>query len=133
MNIAHESGCGAGCEATVTHRTPHMSRTHMLRFGATHEAVAEVGVIDCVLREQVPAKVLFVARAPLRRVGAGVTNMPHMPWETVLVHRLADAAIPHIAHLWHHLAIECANALQFVTGQDKASEGCAGRWVELLR
>jgi len=38
-----------------------MMGTYMLRLSAAHKAVTQIGVVTCVLRKQVPTKILLVA------------------------------------------------------------------------
>ena len=99
-----------------------MMRTDMLRLGAAHKAVSQVGIIYRMLRKQVPTKVLVVACGLLRRVWAGVTNMPDVPGEAAVVHGLADATVAHISHAWHYFAVELAYASKLFTFDWEAAE-----------
>ena len=91
---------------------PDVERSEILRLRAAHEAVAQLQIIDCMLRKQVPPKVFVVARIFLRWVRAGVTNVPNMAWKSMAIHGPADGAVPTISHGWHDLAIKPANAFQ---------------------
>ncbi len=102
----------ASCHTAIAVRAADVICTHMLCLSAAHEAVAQLQIIDCMLRKQVPPKVFVVARIFLRWVRAGVTNVPNMAWKSMAIHGPADGAVPTISHGWHDLAIKPANAFQ---------------------
>ncbi len=49
----------------VASRAAYVIGTYVLRLSAAHKAVTKVGIVDCMLREEVPPKVLLVAHALL--------------------------------------------------------------------
>ena len=97
-------------------------RTDMLRLGAAHKAVSQVGIIYRMLRKQVPTKVLVIAHGLFRRVWASVSHMPDVPRKAALVHGLTDATIASVAHAWHHHTVELAYASKLFTFDWEAAE-----------
>lgn len=53
--------CGAGLHTPIGLRATYVMGTYMLRLSAAHKTVTQVGVITCMLRKQVPTKVLLIA------------------------------------------------------------------------
>ena len=114
-----------GMQAVSAARAAHVICPHVLRLGTTHKAVAEVGIVDRVLREEIPAEVFVVAHAFLRGVWACVSHMPNVPRKALFVHGLANAAVPHVAHPREYIPIELAYAPQLVTFDLEAAVGGA--------
>ncbi len=117
----------------VTVRTAYVISTYLLRLSAAHKAVTQVGVVDCMLREEVPPKVLLVAHAFLGGVRTRMAHVPCVPMKTAFIHGLANTTITRVAHVRHHLTIELANAPELLAGDREAGEGGAGLYVEVLR
>ena len=105
----------AGLDTVVAVRASHVRSTHVLRLSTTDEAMSQIGIIDRVLREQIPPKVLLIAHRFLRGIWTRVPHMPYVAWETTLTHRFSDRTISRIAHGRHDIAIKLANASQLVT------------------
>ena len=51
----------AGLHTAVCVCATYVTGTYMLRLIAAHKAVTQVGVVDCMLRKQVPTEVLLIA------------------------------------------------------------------------
>ena len=50
----------AGLHTAACVCATYVTGTYMLRLIAAHKAVTQVGVVDCMLRKQVPTEVLLV-------------------------------------------------------------------------
>ena len=104
----------ASSNTLMTLRAAHMICTQVFFFGTAHKAMAQFDVVNHVLSKQVPSKVLLVALASLGWVGAGMSHVPKVPGQSILVHSLANGMVACTGHSRHHFAIELADAVQVI-------------------
>ena len=102
-------------------RALHVMRTHVMRFSATHKTVPELQIVDGVLSKEVPAIILAVLGAALRRIWNRVTHVPHVRCQALISDRLSDNPIMRITHGRHDPRVEVTNTLQFITRDRKSS------------
>ena len=110
-------------------------RTHVMRFSKTHKTVTELQIVDGVLGKKVPAIILPIPGAALRRIWNRVTHVPHVRCQALISDRLSDSPIMHIAHVRHDPRVEVTNTLQFITRDRKSSIRGAlfGGWFWCVR